>query len=92
MTTPRPWLAALAALSLTACTTTTSGIDMAGEPNFIQELPESVVAMAAPHQDLKAVVIMPEDDCYWYRWVGPVETTFLPLRTTEGRMICARAS
>jgi hypothetical protein len=34
---------------------------------------------------------MPEDGCYWYRYVGPVETTYLPLRTIEGRPICTRA-
>ena len=31
---------------------------------------------------------LPEDGCYWYEHVGPVETTMLPLRTAEGRPIC----
>jgi hypothetical protein len=58
---------------------------------FIAELPERVVALAAPYQDLTAVKIDPADGCYVYRHVGPVETTFLPLRATNGRPICTRA-
>lgn len=45
-------------------------------------------AMAAPYQDLQSVRLRPEDGCYWYRHVGPVETTMLPLRTVDGRPIC----
>ena len=45
-------------------------------------------AMAAPYQDVESTVLRPEDGCYWYRHVGPVETTMLPLRTPEGRTIC----
>jgi hypothetical protein len=63
--------------------------DLSGQ--FIKELPEGVLAIAAPYQDLKAVRIDPTDGCYVYRHVGPVETTFLPLRTVNGRPICARA-
>jgi hypothetical protein len=60
-----------------------------GEPSrFLQELPEAVMAIAAPYQNLRAVVLLPEDGCYWYEHVGPVETTMLPLRTLEGRPIC----
>lgn len=70
--------------------------DMAGtggtsEGGYIGELPEGVAAIAAPYQNLNAVRIDPESGCYVYRYSGPVETTFLPLRTTEGRPICARA-
>ncbi|MFD2855951.1 hypothetical protein ACFSZS_15885 [Seohaeicola zhoushanensis] len=46
--------------------------------------------MAAPGQDLQDVRVFPEDGCYWYRYVGPVETTYLPLRTRDGRPICTR--
>jgi len=46
--------------------------------------------MAAPYQDLGSVELRP-DGCYWYRHVGPVETTMLPLRMVDGRPICARA-
>jgi len=45
-------------------------------------------AMAAPYQDLQSVRFRSEDGCYWYRHVGPVETTMLPLRTVDGRRIC----
>lgn len=61
------------------------------EPGDLTRVPEGVVELAAPGQDLTAVRIMPEDGCYWYRYVGPVETTYLPLRTADGRPICARA-
>lgn len=59
------------------------------DPRFIEELPEAVIAVAAPFQNLDAVVLLPEDNCYWYNHTGPVETTLLPLRTTQGRPICA---
>ncbi len=57
---------------------------------FIEELPEGVLAIVAPNQNLGAVRVLPDDGCYWYQWVGPVETTFLPLLTLDGRMICTR--
>ena len=58
---------------------------------FIEELPEELLAIVAPNQDLAAVRVLPDDGCYWYQWVGPVETTFLPLLTLDGRMICTRS-
>ena len=70
---------------LGACTTATGG-----NAGFIRNLPEEIVAMAAPNQDLNAVRLKEEDGCYWYRHSGPVETTMLPLRTVEGRPICTR--
>lgn len=60
--------------------------------DFIRNLPEEVVAISASYQDLQAVQLLPEDGCYWYRHVGPVETTLLPLRTNDGRPICTRAA
>ena len=79
-----------APLFLAACATTV-GQDQSTPDGFIAELPEGVLAVAAPFQDLTAVRIDPTNGCYVYRHVGPVETTFLPLRTTEGRPICTRA-
>nr|WP_254437326.1 hypothetical protein [Ruegeria arenilitoris] len=73
-----------------ACSETTS-ISADSEPGTHSRVPEAVAQIAAPGQDLNAVKIMPEDGCYWYRYVGPVETTYLPLRTIEGRPICTRA-
>lgn len=60
------------------------------DSSFLKEVPEQVVALAAPHQDLKAVRLRAEDGCYWYRHVGPVETTMLPLRTPSGSPICTK--
>lgn len=52
------------------------------------DLPDAVVAMAAPNQDLTSARVLPEDGCFWYLHVNPVETTLLPLRNIEGRPIC----
>ncbi len=84
------WLLGCAALSLAACEGLESGAGTA-PGQFITELPEGVRAIAAPYQDLSAVQINPADGCYVYRHVGPVETTFLPLRSVNGRPICSRA-
>lgn len=55
-------------------------------------LPEAVVAVAAPWQDLSTARLRPEDGCYWYEHDGQVERTLLPLRTPEGRPICTNAA
>jgi hypothetical protein len=81
-------LAPLALLLLGACTPTTTATGD-GAPAFMPEVPEAVRLAAAPFQDLSAVQLR-DDGCYWYRHSGPVETTFLPLRTVEGRPICTR--
>lgn len=52
------------------------------------EVMTQLTTMAAPYQDLQSVRLRPEDGCYWYRHVGPVETTMLPLRTVDDRPIC----
>lgn len=79
-----------ALLALGACNASMESAQANG--GFIEKLPDAVVAAAAPYQDLTAVRLLPEDGCYWYRHVGPVETTLLPLRTVEGRPICTRRS
>lgn len=58
------------------------------ETTISAELMTQLRTMAAPYQDLQSVRLRPEDGCYWYRHVGPVETTMLPLRTVDGRPIC----
>lgn len=79
-------IAALAApLALAACME--PGDDLEGDP--IPELPDELIAMAGPNQDLNSVRLL-EDGCYWYRHVGPVETTLLPLRHRDGRPLCTR--
>lgn len=75
------------ALFLAGCTATGIGGPRAADARFAP-LPEQVVALAAPWQDLASARLRPEDGCYWYEHAGPVETTLLPLRTAEGRPIC----
>ncbi|GAB4263799.1 MAG: hypothetical protein Kow0013_10540 [Pararhodobacter sp.] len=65
------------------------GLELDESGNLV-ELPEGLAEMAAPGQNLRAVQIMPEDGCYWYRHENPVEVTYLPLRTVDGRPICSR--
>ncbi|MGR3757396.1 MAG: hypothetical protein ACU0AT_09260 [Tranquillimonas sp.] len=60
-------------------------------PGFVETLPEEVIALAAPYQNLQAVRLA-EDGCYWYQHIGQVETTMLPLRTVGGQPICYRAA
>ena len=52
-------------------------------------LTEEVLALVAPGQDTTNVRIE-RDGCYWYLHSGPVEDTFIPLLTRDGRMICTR--
>ena len=54
----------------------------------IGNVPDQVIAMAAPGQDLSSARLVPEDGCYWYSHRGPVETTLIPLRAVGGGPIC----
>ena len=82
-------LLALLPLALTACAETGGGTSGVSEGGYITELPEGVLALVAPYQYLSEVKL-DESGCYVYRYAGPVETTFLPLRSTAGRPICTR--
>jgi hypothetical protein len=83
----RVWLIGCAALTVTACEEFQSaGFSPAG--GGVGPAPEAVVALADPRQDLTTVKLDPADGCYVYRYVGPVETTFLPVRTPTGSPIC----
>ncbi|MEJ6404990.1 hypothetical protein [Yoonia sp. 2307UL14-13] len=63
--------------------------ELAGrDPSLLRTVPEGVISIAAPNQNLDEVRINPADGCYEYLYRGPVETTFLPLRTPDGRPIC----
>lgn len=86
----RVWFLGCTVLLLAACDDIQGAGTAPGE-GFIKVLPEEVLAIASPNQDLTAVRIDPSDGCYVYRYVGPVETTFLPLRTTSGSPICTRS-
>ncbi|WP_293446727.1 lipoprotein [Planktotalea sp.] len=80
-----------AASLLAACQDVTATSTSKAIP-FIAEVPEGVTSIAAPGQNLTALRIDPVDGCYTFQHVGPVETTFLPLRANNGRPICTRAS
>lgn len=85
----RTLLLIFSTLAVSACANVVPG-DAASVNGFIQELPEDVLAITAPSQDLNTVMIDPTDGCFVYRHTGPVETTFLPLRAVNGRPICSR--
>jgi len=83
-------LLALVPVFLAACVDTQIAANSAASSTFISTLPAGVLTIVAPYQDLTSVRIDPSDGCYVYRYVGPVETTFLPLRSVNGRPICTR--
>ena len=87
LTAIRAVMACAGLLTLGACAIP-PGASSASGASSGGALPDGVVAMAATYQDLGSARLMPEDGCYWYRHVGPVETTMLPLRTPDGRRIC----
>ncbi len=74
----------ISALLLSACTATVSPD---GSSN-VRPVPDEVVSLAAPGQDLTTARLLPEDGCYWYEHRGRVETTLLPLRSARGNPIC----
>lgn len=75
-------------LTLGACTVPVAETSER-KPEISAEAMTRLGEMAAPYQDIRSVELRPEDGCYWYRHDGPVETTMLPLRTADGRPICA---
>ncbi len=89
----RVWIAGCAVLALAACADVQTTTDkMTTDDGFFKELPEGVRTVAAKNQDLTAVKIDPTNGGYVYRYRGPVETTFLPLRADNGRPICSRTA
>jgi hypothetical protein len=79
-------LALGAALLLSACVSSTPP-EM---PRRSWRLPEGLAEVADPSQNLGAVLILPEDNCYWYQHTNAVESTYLPLLTRDGRPICSQ--
>ena len=75
--------ALIGALLLGACDTTGQNATQ-----NIGNLPEAVVELAGPGQNLATARFREEDGCYWYEHNGPVEKTLLPLRTAGGNPIC----
>lgn len=87
--TKRLVAAALIPLALAGCEVApTSG---AGGTTAVSNLPENIMEMAAPHQDLSRARVDEATGCYVYLHSGPVENTYLPLRTRDGRPICTEA-
>ena len=88
----RPRLAPVALLALTALAACASAPpeSTAAGPAFLEDLPEGLAEAAAPGQPMDRIIIDAADGCYWFEYVGRVETTFLPLRTAAGRPICSR--
>ncbi|MAQ85826.1 MAG: hypothetical protein CMH12_21985 [Maritimibacter sp.] len=76
-------------IALGACSSNTSSQSQA---DTLPPLPEEVILLAAPNQNLVTAHLRPEDNCYWYMHSGPVETTALPLRTVNGNPICLQRS
>ena len=62
------------------------------DSQLISNVPEEVLALAGPGQPTNALRKNPADGCYEYQHVGPVETTFLPLRTANGNPICTKVA
>ncbi|MBJ2153438.1 MULTISPECIES: hypothetical protein [Paracoccaceae] len=71
--------------ALGACTLQTEQSPVTPPP-----VPENIVALAAPYQNVQTARLMPDDNCYWYEHAGQVETTLLPLNTAAGRQICVQ--
>ena len=79
-------LAIIGSAALAGCSLPSAKV--APDPFAVGNLPENIVALAAPDQDLSTARLLREDNCYWYMHAGPVETTLLPLRAVGGRPIC----
>lgn len=73
---------------LSACAVSNPSPTLESEESAV---PEAVVQLAGPDQNVQTARILPSDNCYWYEYVGVVETTLLPLKTADGRRICAQA-
>ncbi|MGR3490501.1 MAG: hypothetical protein ACU0DW_00475 [Shimia sp.] len=82
-------LAMIGLAALAACEPTLPETDVSA-PRAIN-LPERVIELAAPGQDLATARVLEQDGCYWYAHRNVVETTLLPLRSREGRPICTRS-
>ena len=89
---PRNLLLLCAGAGLAACadlaTVPAGPVSAAPPPGPGSDLPPQLLEMVGPNQDLDTVRLNTATGCYIYRYAGPVETTFLPLRTRDGREIC----
>jgi hypothetical protein len=82
-------LLGVALISLAACEQTVTAGDNSAV-KIIRNVPDGVISLASASQNLETVGIDQTTGCYVYRYEGPVETTFLPVRTTNGSPVCSR--
>ncbi len=75
-------------LVLAACDASQMGSTSSGTP--ASNLPEGVLEIVAPSQNLSTARVDETSGCYVYLHNGPVESTYLPLRARNGQPICAR--
>lgn len=54
-----------------------------------QQQMQEVASLAAPFQNISTAILNPNDNCFYYTHVGPVETIQLALRTPNGSPICS---
>ena len=83
-------LAGVAAFGLAGCVEPSGVVNV--DPNLKKRvtLPPEVAETVAPGQDTSDLRVDARDGCLMYRHVGPVETTYIPLRTKQGRAICIK--
>lgn len=83
-------LVGVAAFGLSGCVTPSGVANM--DPNLKKRvtLPPDVAETVAPGQDTSDIRVDARDGCLMYRHVGPVETTYIPLRNKKGRAICLK--
>ncbi|WP_282182993.1 hypothetical protein [Aliiroseovarius marinus] len=83
-------LVGVAAFGLSGCVAPSGVANM--DPNLKTRatLPPEVAETVAPGQDTSDIRVDARDGCLMYRHVGPVETTYIPLRNKKGRAICIK--
>lgn len=57
-------------------------------PSIEQQMLDQITALAAPNQNVQTARLRADDNCYWFSYEGPVETTELPLLTPTNSHIC----
>lgn len=78
----------LGLFALSACVVPPE-VDVAPTLSPQQQQMQEVASLAAPFQDVSTAALNPDDNCFYYTHVGPVETIQLALRTPTGSPICS---
>lgn len=82
---------AIVMMTLAGLAACTDGEDYASSNGSARQASPQLAELAAPGQDLSRVKLDPSNGCFLYRYRGPIETTYLPVRTRQGNPICAKA-